>query len=405
MEKLSLAIVTETFPPEVNGVAMTWGRLIHQLDSLGVRILLVRPSLPKNRHLECQLPEIEQLLVKSMPLPKYPDLRAGLPAGRTLRKAFAEFQPDLVHIVTEGLLGWSGLRAAKKLSIPVSSSFHTNFHAYGKHYGLGFMQKIGLRYLRAFHNRTLVTFPPTQEMCDTLRTDGFENLKILGRGVDTDLYSPAKRSNDLRGEWGAGEMDPVCLYVGRMAPEKNLGLALKAFRQYQKLEPCAKMVFVGDGPSKTKLEKENPDCIFAGMQRGESLAEHYASGDILLAPSLTETFGNIVTEGMSSGLTVLTYDYAAGRQHIQTGLNGILAKYGDEEDYLGKIEKCRPIAKLTEMGTQARHTAENLSWKKIAENFTADLKDILKKPHESFDSPQPLFGKTGTQLPQNYSKD
>ncbi|MCC5790800.1 MAG: glycosyltransferase family 1 protein [Opitutales bacterium] len=378
MDKLSLVVVTETFPPEINGVAMTWGRLIHQLHDQGVRLLLVRPALPGNRHLEFPLPNIESVLVKSIPLPKYPDLRAGLPCGRLLRKTLADFKPDLVHVVTEGLLGWSALRAAKKLSLPVTSSFHTNFHAYGKHYGLGFLRKVGLCYLRTFHNRTLKTFPPTQEMCDSLAKEGFQNLGILGRGVDTELFHPNKRSLSLREKWNAPDNIPVCLYVGRMAAEKNLSLAVKAFRHFQKSHPPAKMVFVGDGPARAKIQKNNPDCFFAGMQKGETLAEHYASGDILLAPSITETFGNIVTEGMASGLAVVTFDYAAGRQHIQSGQNGFLAAYDNNDEYLQCLEKLPPLEELGALRKNARQTAENLSWQNIAEKFQKDLHVVIQ---------------------------
>lgn len=377
MDKLSLVIVTETFPPEINGVAMTWGRLIHHLHHQGIRLLLVRPALPADRHLECSLPNIKSVLVKSMPLPKYPDLRAGLPCGRLLRKTMVDFQPDGVHIVTEGLLGWSALRAAKKLSLPVTSSFHTNFHAYGKHYGLGFLRKIGLCYLRAFHNRTLKTFPPTREMCDILSKSGFQNLAVLGRGVDTELFHPNKRSSTLREKWNAPENIPVCLYVGRMAPEKNLSLAIEAFRHFQKFSPTAKMVFIGDGPARAKIQKNNPDCFFAGMQKGEALAEHYASGDILFAPSITETFGNIVTEGMASGLAVVTFDYAAGRQHIQSGQNGFLAAYDNNDEYRQCLEKLPSLEELKPLRRNARQTAETLSWQNIAETFHKDLEALI----------------------------
>lgn len=375
---LSLVLVTETFPPEVNGVAMTWGYLTSNLIAQGHRLLVIRPRQNK-KDTPREEPGYSEVLVKGLPIPRYPELKFGLPARRRMAEAWDTFQPDLVHIATEGLLGWSALRLAKKRNLPVTSSFHTNFHQYGKHYGFGLAQRLALGYLRAFHNRTRATFAPTDEMCRQLEQDGLHNLRLLSRGIDPLRYDPRRRDENLRESWGAKADHPVVLYVGRVAPEKNIPLAVQAFQAFQEKCPRARFVCVGDGPLRSKLEKEHPDFIFAGMRRGDDLARHYASGDIFFAPSITETFGNVITEGLASGLAVLTFDYAAGRQHIRDQENGFLVPFDDNQAFIARAaqlgenhaawKKVRPAARLT---------GAALSWPQLVEQFARDLSSFAQ---------------------------
>ena len=164
----------------------------------------------------------------------------------------------MVHIVTEGPLGWSALQAALKLKLPVSSDFRTNFHAYSRHYGVGWLQRPIAAYLRKFHNRTQLTMVPTEALRRDLATRGFRNLRVVARGVDTALFTPARRSDSLRAGWGAAPDDPVILHVGRLAPEKNLEPVVNAFEQIRRSEPRAKLVFVGDGPARAGLQRAAP---------------------------------------------------------------------------------------------------------------------------------------------------
>lgn len=379
VKSLNLVIVTETFPPEVNGVAMTWGCLTRELLRMGHRLLVVRPRQGKD-----DMPKVEggsqEFLVRGIPLPGYPELKLGLPGGRRLGRVLEEFGPSLVHIVTEGPLGWSALRQAKKRGIPVSSSFHTNFHTYSSHYGVGVFRKLGFAYLRAFHNRTLATFAPTTEMMGILEGDGMKRLRLLGRGVDTSLFSPNRRSAGLREFWGLSPEDRAVVYVGRLAAEKNIPLAVRSFEAIRARLPKARFVLVGDGPLRPKLEREHPEFIFAGMRRGEDLAEHYASADLFLAPSLTETFGNVVTEAMASGLPVLTFDYAAGRQHLHDGENGFLAPFGDEEAYLSRAGVLASrVENWTKVGARAAATMREQTWEKVAARFGADLQSMVRQ--------------------------
>jgi glycosyltransferase involved in cell wall biosynthesis len=377
---MRLALVTETYPPEVNGVAMTLHRLVTGLSERGHDVVVVRPTQSvegSGFH-----PLAEEWVFRGLPLPGYPGLRFGLPAGFELRRRWREDPPDVVHVATEGPLGLSAVWAARRLGLPVSSSFHTNFHTYSGHYGFGLLRNVALKYLRAVHNRTACTLVPSSSMKEVLRKDGFRNLEILGRGVDTELFSPAKRDPALRREWGAEDDDePVVIYVGRLADEKNIPLVVEAHEAMARLRPGLKLVLVGDGPSRASLEAKHPEFHYAGMRLGEDLARHYASADLFLFPSVTETFGNVVTEGLASGLVVLAFDYAAAQEHIQTTSNGRTATFGDREAFVqAACDLIRRPETWKQVRTRARATAVGLSWSAIVESFESRLESVAAAP-------------------------
>jgi glycosyltransferase involved in cell wall biosynthesis len=378
---VKVALVTETFPPEVNGVAMTLSRLTRGLAARGHHVEVVRPRQKDEVEDRAAEPAggvmrdgISEWLVPGAPIPFYKTLRMGLPVQGTLMRRWREARPDVVHLATEGPLGLAALFAARKLALPVTSSFHTNFHQYSGHYGLSFGRDIALRYLRWFHNQTACTLAPTDEMCAQLATDGFANLQTLARGVDGELFSPAKRSAELRASWGAAPDDPVVIYVGRIAAEKNLGVAVDAFLAMQALAPRAQFVLVGDGPEHAALAAKYPRFIYAGMQRGEALAAHYASADAFVFASITETFGNVVTEALASGLVVVAYDYAATRQHIRDGVNGFAAKLDDRDAFLASARAAiNRRAAWPGIAAAARATALTITWDSIVKKFEHEL--------------------------------
>ncbi len=372
---MKIALVTETFPPEVNGVAMTLSRLVGGMRARGHTVEVVRPR--QKVELATGVTDAGELdyVVPGVPIPFYSALRMGLPVTGALKKRWRAERPDVVHVATEGPLGLAALRAAHLCKLPVTSSFHTNFHQYGGHYGLTIGRDLALRYLRWFHNRTRCTMVPASDLKGQLASDGFERLVVLARGVDGSLFSPAKRSGPLREKWGAAPEDPVMIYVGRVAAEKNLALAVEAFLELRRADPRAKFVLVGDGPERAALEKAYPDFYYAGMQRGEALAEHYASADVFAFASVTETFGNVVTEAMASGLVVLAYDYAATREHVRDGVNGFAAKFGDREAFLAGVRTL--LARRGEwpaIRAAARTTAEGITWDAIFDVFERELR-------------------------------
>lgn len=366
---MRIAYVTETYPPELNGVSLTVERTVGHLRQRGHAVELIRPRQAGEAALESDT----ELRTLGCPIPMYPDLRIGLAAGGRLRERFERTRPQLVHIATEGPLGWAALRAARALQLPVTSDFRTNFHLYSRYYGLGWLSPLVQDVLRRFHNRGDLSFVPTEAVRQQLATAGFERLEVVGRGVDTTLFDPAKRSPALREQWGAGE-GPVLLYVGRLAAEKNVTLALCAFEAVRLRRPSAAMVVVGDGPLRHRLEAEFPAARFVSVQRGEALAQHYASADLFLFPSLSETFGNVTLEALASGLPVVAFNTAAAADHVDDCASGLLAPVGDEKAFIASV--CSLAWQVRHLGSvraAARQAALQARWPEVLARFEAQL--------------------------------
>jgi glycosyltransferase involved in cell wall biosynthesis len=377
---MKLALVTETFPPEINGVAMTFGVIVRELAARGHEITVYRPRRkdlpPASEH-----PGYTEVALPGMPLPGYPLLRLGLLAGGALRRRWRERRPDLVHVVTEGPLGMSAAGAARALGIPVTSSFHTNFHNYARHYRIGLLRGLALAWLRRMHNRTARTFAPTRELCDELAALGFRNLAVLSRGVDTRLFDPALRSGELRGAWGAAPADPVVIHTGRLAAEKNFALLMRAFAAMRAANPRCRFVIVGDGPLRGRLQAENPWCVFTGFLSRAELARHYASADIYIHASLTETFGNVLTEALASGLAVAGFDYAAARQFVRDGESGLAVPCDRPRALVGAAVRLASEPELRmRLRARARPAVSAHAWHAVIDGFEDDLRAAAGMP-------------------------
>jgi glycosyltransferase involved in cell wall biosynthesis len=375
---LRIAVVTETWPPEVNGVAMTLAKLVQGLSHRNHDVQLIRPRQTKT---ESPLNDasLEEVLMRGMPIPRYPELKLGLPSKKTLVKTWTLRRPDVVHIATEGPLGWSALQAAKVLKLPVTSDFRTNFQSYSKHYGVGWLRKPIVAYLRKFHNATACTMVPTRELMRTLSENGFANLKVVSRGVDTKLFNISKRSTSLRASWGATENTTVLISVGRMAPEKNLDQVLKTYEALKNTGKAFKLVMVGDGPLKEQFQQRYPEIIFPGMLSQSNLAADYASSDLFVFPSQTETFGNVTLEALASGIPVLAFDCAAARDWVQRGINGWLVAENNPDGFAAQaVSVVNNKDVLDQITHSTRQQVVHLDWDQIAEQVESVLWDAIR---------------------------
>ena len=365
---MRITFVTETWPPQVNGVALTVYKLAEGMAARGFQVEVIRPGASARDG------SMDLVAARGVAMPRYPGVQFGLPAGSILRKRWSAQRPGAIYIATEGPLGGSAMRVANALDIPVISGFHTRFHDYADHYGVGLLAPWVRSHLLSFHRRARVTLVPTRALQEELMDAGVKHVQKLRRGVDSSLFTPQRRDLALRKRWGVHDDAPVLLCVGRIAAEKNLGLALQAFRALRARLPAARMVLVGDGPRREALAGAYPDVMFVGTKHGEELAAHYASADLFLFPSLSETFGNVVLEAMASGLPVVAFDHAAAQEHLTDGVSGRVVPPTDARGFITAAYQLglKPETRR-QLGSNARTAAQGCTTGGMIGEFEALL--------------------------------
>lgn len=376
---MRIVFVTETYPPEINGAAITAARAVNYLRACGHEVQVVRPRQTgeKAPEPESQAGNERQWLTAGCPIPMYPGFRFGWASAAAFRARWRPAPPDLVHVATPGPLALAALRAAQQEGIATSADFRTNFHHYCGHYGMPWAEPLVLAYLRRLHARADVTFVPTRSASQQLAAQGFKSLEVVGRGVDAHRFSPVWRDPVLRAAWGARSIDPVFLYVGRLASEKNVHLALATYREVKKRTAGARMVVVGDGPQREALQAEFPQVQFVGTRRGDDLARHYASADVFLFPSQTDTFGNVTLEAMASGLAVVAFNVAAAAEHLRDGLTGCLARDPSPLNFAVAALRALPhAAPYSPLRRRARLAALTTDWTRVLSSFERRLCDV-----------------------------
>lgn len=382
------AIITETYPPEINGVALTVQGLEQGLRARGHTVDLIRPAqLDESAALtESVTPSEGLTVVRGLPIPRYPNLRFGLPCPKKLRTLWSSRRPDAIYVATEGPLGNSAVAVAKELGIPAITGFHTRFDHYVADYGFGFLRKTAIAWMRRFHNRADMTLVPTLELRHELLSLGFANVQCLRRAVDCERFDPAKRSASLRTSWGLGREDLAVLFVGRIASEKNLDLAVDAYRALQRHRPDARFIWIGDGPRREDLQEANPDFVFTGMLRGEELAEAIASTDLFPFASVSETFGNVTLEAMASGVSVVAFDYGAAHEFLRRNIHGDVISLDDESAFIAATTRLGlDDALRREMGLSCRRAMEALHPEQVAEDLDSLLQQLIDRGSEHAD--------------------
>jgi glycosyltransferase involved in cell wall biosynthesis len=303
---LRLALFTDTFSPQVNGVARTLERLVHAVEARGGAVRVETVEDP------AAAPSTGERRWASHPFWAYPQLRIAAPSKGAVLDGLREFRPTLVHAATPFGVGLAGRKAARALGVPLVTSYHTSFTEYLRHYRLSALDAVAWPFLRWFHNSGERTFAPSKLVADDLGSRDFANVRVWGRGVDPLRFHPRFRSNEMRAAMGAGERDLVVAYVGRLAPEKGIHVALEGLQTVVAASPRVRVAIAGDGPDEARCRAMAPaGTWFAGSLRGEALSQFYASADLFVFPSTTETFGNVVLEAMASGLPVVAPDVGA----------------------------------------------------------------------------------------------
>ena len=373
---MRVALFSDTYLPQVNGVSRTLARLVSHLAARGDRVALVTPEASERPAPHTAL----HLRLPGIPVPMYPELRLARFLDRSEATRLEAFAPELVHVCTEFTVGWSGRAWARRLGLPLVSSFHTDFPAYLAGYGLGGLEAPLWRYLAFFHSASRATFCPSRATLGELRRQGFhDRMSLWLRGVDASLFSPRRRSERTR-RWLAPRAERIVLYVGRLAPEKRIDILLSAFQEVRRaIGERAALVLVGDGPLGPELRRTSPQGVrFTGYLSGPALAEVYASADLFVFPSDTETFGNVVLEAMASGLPVVAADRGGVTESVHTGETGLLVPAGSSEGFAqATLTLLTDEPRRAELARGARGFARQRTWTRVLDDLRAEYERIL----------------------------
>ena len=387
---MRIAIFSDTYAPEINGVARTLSRYTNYLEKEGIAYKLF---IPESRTPVPDIPHVQRFA--SIPFLLYPECRLAIPNPSSIKQILDDFKPTLIHVATPFNLGLYGLHYGKKRNIPIVASYHTHFDDYLDYYHLAFLKKFVRRFMTWFHSSAQKVYVPSLSTKERLiRQNIHHNIEIWGRGVNCSFYSPAKRTNKIRERFQITERN-IILYVGRIAPEKDIDIVLETYQALpEELRNDTHLLIVGDGPLHKKLsEKESERMTFAGFMEGEELAEVYASCDMFLFPSSTETFGNVVIEALASGLPVIGAR-AGGVQHlIEHGETGYLCESRQVDEFIGRTSALLQDKQLRiRLGQQARRYALTLSWDRIFEQLVFSFREVIRERNTEARNPFSRIG-------------
>lgn len=371
---MKIALFTDTYLPQINGVSNTVNKLIQYYEANDIEYKLFGPKYD----MELNNQNIESFY--SIKFIFYPDQRIAFPNTFRISSTLSDFQPDIIHIMTEFNMGIAGLNYGKKHGIPIVSSYTTNFSLYADYYKLNFLKQPIWDYIKWFHTQSDVTLCPSIASQKLLRDHDIHNTKIFSRGIDFENFHPMWRNYELRSRLGISDKIAF-LYVGRVSCEKDLDTLCRSYQHIRdKYQQQVAMVITGDGPYLEKCKLMFPeDTIFTGFLTGKELAKMYASCDIFVCPSATETFGNVILEAMASGLAVIGADAGGVGEIIQHGENGFKFTEKNSKELAEIMKKLiEDVDYRNYLKNNGREFSMNRSWNNIFKGLYEIYQSIIE---------------------------
>jgi glycosyltransferase involved in cell wall biosynthesis len=369
---MRIAIFTETFLPKWDGIANTLCYLLDHLADREHQSLMFAPEGAPAHYANTRI-----VGLPSFTFPLYRDLKL-VPPLVSVANELAAFRPDVVHLVNLASLGVVGMRHARELGVPVVASYHTDMPAYVRLYGMGLLESTVWAYFRWLHNQADLTLCPSSYTKKQIERHGFERVAVWGRGVDTQRFAPGQADAAWRRRLSGGQPSrTLLLYVGRLATEKRIDW----IRPVLDMLPDVALGVVGDGPLRAELEDtfRGTPTHFTGYLGGEELAQAYASADLFVFPSPSETFGNVVLEAMASGLPVVAAGAGGPVDHVQHGDNGFLSDPEDPADFAALVWRCvSDVDARRSMAQTARAYAETQTWQRILDGLLAHYANLAE---------------------------
>ena len=372
-----IALFSGAYNHIADGVTLTLNRLVRYLVNHGTEVRIFAPTIkkPAISHVGTLIP------IPSIPIPGRPEYRLSTGLSRRIREEIRDFQPDIFHIATPDRAGYKAMKLGLSQNIPIVSSYHTHFASYLKYYKLQRFENWLWHYLRWFYSNCEQIYVPSESMASVLRGHNItEHVHLWERGVEIDRFTPSRRSDAWRQQLGIGPDEVVISFISRLVWEKGLDIYADVVEALAARGIPHRSVIVGDGPAREELQERLPNTLFLGYQRGEQLAEAYASSDIFLFPSETETFGNVTLEAMSSGIPAVCADATGSRSLIRDGITGFLATPRDTASFLHYTERLLLDEKLRlTMGRLARKRAQEFAWPVILSKIDGYYNNLMRQ--------------------------
>jgi phosphatidylinositol alpha 1,6-mannosyltransferase len=381
---MKIALYQASARPGQDGTTTTLGQMLTAMDRARIGYKVFTPDPPVESATTSERAR-RYVRVPSLRLPFYRDYGLALPRRRAFWGALADYAPDLVHIGTPDAAGLSMLRWSRRHDVPAIGAYHTHFPAYLEHYRLAFMFRALWRYLRWFYGACAATLVPTPVIAAELAARGIARLRDWPRGVDPARFAPRYRSDELRRSWGVAPDDCLFACIGRLANEKNVSLLAAAWTEVRARCPQARLLWVGDGPWRERLERLTPDATFTGRLGGDALATAYASADALVFPSRTDTFGNVVLEAQASGLPVVGLDGTAVTANVRHRETGLLLERAEPSCLAdAMLELAASRDERARMGEAALHHARRRTWQAVFDGQFEVYRDVLASRRRGF---------------------
>lgn len=378
---MRIVYFTETFLPKVDGVVTRILRTLDQLADLGHEALIFAPQDPPAEYKGHRIIKVPGVAFK----PWYPELSLGMPRPR-LGRELDKFKPDIVHVVNPVILGLWGTTIAKQRNLPLLASYHTDISQYAKHLNLDFLSSFSKVFLRDVHNQAHLNLCTSQPMVDSAENLGIKRVRLWPKAVDTDNYQPSKYSAEMRNRLSDGKPEaPLMLYVGRLSHEKRLDWLHAPLSRLEH----SRLAFVGSGPAEDHLKERFKDTntTFMGYMSGNELAQAYASADVFVFPSDTETLGFGAMEAMASGVPAIGARAGGLPDAINEGKTGLLFTPGDLDDLTTKVQMLLFDKALRDSyAKQARIEMEKWSWRASTQKVV-DYYELAKQVHKRYDPP------------------
>ncbi len=374
--ELRVALFTGNYNYIKDGVALTLNRLVGFLEKRGVPVLVFAPV--------AKVPAFESVgevvPVPSFAIPTRSEYRIAVGLSRAARERLEAFRPTLIHIAVPDLAALKALKLAEQWNVPVVASYHTRYDTYLRFYGLGLLERLGQLYLRRFYARVRRIYPPSQSMADILRSEGQTKVEIWARGVDSELFSPARRDMAWRRSLGIADDEVAIAFAGRLVKEKNTAIFTRVMNALTAKGLKVMPLVIGDGPEMATMKATLRNGVFVGFLGDEALARAYASSDIFFFPSESETFGNVTLEAMASGLSAVNAIASGSNSLVEEGVTGHLVSAKDEAGFAARLEALAKDEALRQrMGVAARGRALGYSWESILSGLLASYRQVLRE--------------------------